>query len=106
MRATKAVWRGSGSLHPATPAYDRGPVTPKTVTLDHVQPAMPPGGEEAAEASYRDLLGFEVLVKPPALAVRGGRWLSLPGVEVPGTRRCYMADPFGNRIELIASPGR
>lgn len=115
--------------------------------IDHVQLAMPAGEEAAAEAFYRDLFGMEVLVKPPSLAARGGRWFATPdgavqlhlGVEaefrpaakahpalvvddlddlvetlsaagfpvrfdeeIPGVRRCYVGDPFGNRIELIA----
>jgi catechol 2,3-dioxygenase-like lactoylglutathione lyase family enzyme len=112
--------------------------------LDHVQLAIPPGGEAKAEAFYGGLLGFDVVPKPAALAVRGGRWFAQGDVqvhvgveadfrparkahpafvvgnldelvarlagagvsarwsdEVPGTRRCHVDDPFGNRIELI-----
>jgi catechol 2,3-dioxygenase-like lactoylglutathione lyase family enzyme len=115
------------------------------VALDHVQLAMPPGGEDRAEAFYAGLLGLARQEKPPALAVRGGCWFSdgpvtlhlgvehdfrpakkahpalvvddlddlvaaLEGAghpvrfddELPGVRRCYVDDPFGNRIELIA----
>jgi catechol 2,3-dioxygenase-like lactoylglutathione lyase family enzyme len=51
--------------------------------LDHVNVAIPAGGEEAADAFYRDLLGFEVIPKPPALqAARGGRWLNSGPVTV------------------------
>ena len=50
--------------------------------IDHVQLAMPPGGEERAEAFYRDLLGLDVVPKPPALARRGGRWFEQGGVRV------------------------
>jgi catechol 2,3-dioxygenase-like lactoylglutathione lyase family enzyme len=42
--------------------------------LDHVQLAMPPGGEARAEAFYAGILGLERISKPPALAVRGGCW--------------------------------
>ena len=121
-------------------------MTHRVVRLDHVQLAMPPGEEQAAERFYCDLLGFEVLEKPPILAARGGRWfgadrgrvqvhlgaesdfrparkahpalgvesldalvtlLERAGMPVrwdeenPGVRRCYVDDPFGNRIELI-----
>lgn len=42
--------------------------------LDHVQIAIPAGGEDAARAFYAELLGFEELPKPPELAKRGGAW--------------------------------
>jgi catechol 2,3-dioxygenase-like lactoylglutathione lyase family enzyme len=113
--------------------------------LDHVQLAMPAGREDEADAFYRDLLGFDVVPKPPLLAARGGRWYAAGDVHVhlgvdadfrpakkahpaivveqidefvarleqagvmprweddqPGLRHCYVDDPFGNRIELIA----
>jgi catechol 2,3-dioxygenase-like lactoylglutathione lyase family enzyme len=44
------------------------------VRLDHVQLAMPPGGEAEAEAFYSGLLGLERIPKPPPLAARGGCW--------------------------------
>jgi catechol 2,3-dioxygenase-like lactoylglutathione lyase family enzyme len=120
-------------------------VGPEIVRLDHVQLAMPPGGEERAEIFYAGLLGFERVPKPEPLAARGGCWfvrgataihlgveedfrparkahpafvvrdlaalesvLQAGGVEVrPNPEResgrgCYVDDPFGNRIELIA----
>lgn len=46
-----------------------------TITgLDHVQVAIPRGGEEQARAFYGELLGMSEEAKPPALAVRGGCW--------------------------------
>jgi catechol 2,3-dioxygenase-like lactoylglutathione lyase family enzyme len=42
--------------------------------LDHVQLAMPAGGEAEAERFYAGLLGLPRVPKPPALAVRGGCW--------------------------------
>ncbi len=64
--------------------------------LDHVQLAMPRGGEERARAYFAGLLGLAELEKPPALAGRGGVWFALPdgrqlhlGVEehfLPGTK--------------------
>jgi len=114
--------------------------------MDHLQLAMPVGGEAMARDFYRDLLGMTELPKPAELAKRGGCWfasgsvqlhlgvesdfrpakkahpalrcadydgltsrLRAAGVEVkeddniPGVRRCHIADPFGNRIELIES---
>ena len=42
--------------------------------IDHVQLAMPPGGEDAARGFYRDLLGLSEEAKPAELAARGGCW--------------------------------
>lgn len=109
--------------------------------LDHVQLAIPVGGEERARAFYVGVLGLTEVPKPAALAVRGGAWfecgavrihvgvedpfvparkahpaLTMTGLrafieasglaatwsdEIPGIDRCHIADPFGNRIELI-----
>ncbi|MDQ4127848.1 MAG: hypothetical protein M3151_07880 [Actinomycetota bacterium] len=44
--------------------------------LDHVQLAMPRGGE--ARAYFAGLLGFAELEKLPALAGRDGVWFALP----------------------------
>ncbi len=118
----------------------------RLVRLDHVQLAMPRGGEAAAVAFYSGLLGLDQQAKPPALAGRGGCWFSngvvslhlgvdadfvpatkahpalvvddldaleaalrAAGVEVRAdrqlddVRRSFVADPFGNRVELIAA---
>ena len=114
--------------------------------VDHVQLAMPKGGEDRAREFYSGLLGIPEVPKPAALAGRGGAWFEsddlkvhlgvdpefraarkahpaflvreLPelvvrlrsaGVDVanddatPGGGRVYVADPFGNRLELIAA---
>ena len=114
------------------------------VGLDHIQLAMPAGGEDAARQFYAATLGLIEVAKPAELAGRGGCWfsggavhlhlgvepgfaparkahpallvadlaaagaaLSAAGYAVtadatlPATRRLYVADPFGNRIELI-----
>ena len=47
------------------------------VTLDHVQLAMPVGGEPAARAFYTDLLGLSEIEKPLPLRARGGCWFHL-----------------------------
>ena len=116
------------------------------LAFDHVQLAMPPGGEDRARAFYVDVCGMTELPKPAELAKRGGAWFASGalqlhlGVEpefrasakahpalrcadldmlaerlraagfdvqvddkVPGVRRAFVADPFGNRIELIAA---
>ena len=41
------------------------------------------------------VVGLEALVSSARL---DARWSD----EIPGTRRCYVDDPFGNRLELIA----
>jgi catechol 2,3-dioxygenase-like lactoylglutathione lyase family enzyme len=112
--------------------------------IDHVQLAMPAGGEERARAFYGKLLGMREVPKPTELAKRGGCWFEcgpvqihlgveadfrpaqkahpalrcfdydtlvsalkaarvevLDDASIPGVRRCHIADPFGNRIELI-----
>lgn len=52
------------------------------LAIDHVQLGMPAGGETAARAFYRDLLGLAEVVKPPELAGRGGVWFAAGGVAV------------------------
>ncbi len=112
--------------------------------LDHVQLAMPEGGEDRARAFYCGVLGMAERAKPQHLAARGGCWFYAPGVElhlgieVPfrpaakahsallvddlaamrarlgehgvafvegepleGYARGDIADPFGNRIEIM-----
>jgi catechol 2,3-dioxygenase-like lactoylglutathione lyase family enzyme len=46
----------------------------EVIGLDHVQLAMPAGGEDVAESFYRGLLGFERVPKPEPMAKRGGCW--------------------------------
>lgn len=118
----------------------------KIVGIDHVQLAMPAGGEDEARAFYGGVLGLEELPKPEPLSRRGGCWFAAPGGQIhlgveaefrparkahpgllvadldacmaalrsadvefvedtslPGTRRCFAHDPFGNRIEFVAS---
>jgi catechol 2,3-dioxygenase-like lactoylglutathione lyase family enzyme len=116
----------------------------KIIGIEHVQLAMPVGGEAAARSFYTALLGIPERAKPPQLAARGGCWFEAPGVKVhlgveadfraarkahpallvsdlaalsavltaagvtvtaddpvDGRARCYVDDPFGNRIELM-----
>jgi catechol 2,3-dioxygenase-like lactoylglutathione lyase family enzyme len=117
-----------------------------TPEIDHVQLAMPSGGEAAARAFYGALLGLAEAPKPPALRARGGVWFATGNLQLhlgvdatfqPGAKahvalrvdshalpallarleaaghsvegaddlagypRCYVRDPFGNRIELL-----
>lgn len=114
------------------------------VGLEHVQLAMPPGGEAKARAFYGGILELEEVAKPENLSKRGGCWfeggtaklhlgveadfrpsrkahpaflvddlealaarLEAAGIEtardepLQGFERCYVSDPFGNRIELM-----
>ena len=42
--------------------------------IDHVQVAIPVGGESVARGFYEGLLGLTEVPKPAALAARGGAW--------------------------------
>jgi catechol 2,3-dioxygenase-like lactoylglutathione lyase family enzyme len=55
------------------------PVAHHIAALDHVQLAMPPGGESEADAFYCGILGFTAVAKPEPLASRGGRWYVAAG---------------------------
>ncbi|MES1156646.1 MAG: VOC family protein [Alphaproteobacteria bacterium] len=46
----------------------------RVLAIEHVQLAMPPGGEDQARAFYQGLLGIPEQPKPPHLAARGGCW--------------------------------
>ena len=116
----------------------------RVYAIDHVQLAMPAGGEDAARSFYTGILGLVETPKPPVLAKRGGAWFgggdlkihlgveqefrpakkahpallvdgldelvtrcsaagyeTVPDEKLEGCRRAFVADPFGNRIELM-----
>ncbi|HEY4771956.1 MAG TPA: VOC family protein [Steroidobacteraceae bacterium] len=50
--------------------------------LDHVQLAMPEGGEERARQFYQEALGIPEVSKPPYLAKRGGCWFEREGLKI------------------------
>src|SRR3546814_14249360 len=54
------------------------------LAIDHVQVAMPVGGEERARAFFGALLGLTELPKPADMAVRGGCWVA------PGDRKLHL----------------
>jgi catechol 2,3-dioxygenase-like lactoylglutathione lyase family enzyme len=60
------------------------------VGIDHVQVAAPAGCEAQARAFYGEALGLPELVKPEALAGRGGCWFAC------GDRQLHVgvAEPF------------
>ncbi|MFZ2029847.1 MAG: hypothetical protein WAU68_06040 [Vitreimonas sp.] len=116
----------------------------RVVAIEHVQLAMPEGGEAQARQFYIGVLGIPETPKPPHLAARGGCWFergalkvhlgvekafaparkahpafiveNLPALRaklaaagftpredepLEGYDRCYVDDPFGNRLELM-----
>ena len=54
----------------------------RIIRLDHVQLAMPAGGEAEAVAFYEGLLGVPHVPKPPHLAARGGCWFEQGDLKV------------------------
>jgi len=50
--------------------------------IDHVQLAMPAGGEARARAFYEGVLGITEVPKPPHLAARGGCWFENDRVKI------------------------
>jgi catechol 2,3-dioxygenase-like lactoylglutathione lyase family enzyme len=54
----------------------------KIVGVDHVQLAMPAGGEDQARAFYSHTLGLPETPKPPELAKRGGAWFESAEVKI------------------------
>lgn len=51
-------------------------------SIDHVQLAMPPGGEAVARDFYEGLLGIPWVPKPADLAARGGCWFECGRLKV------------------------
>lgn len=91
------------------------------MALDHVQVAMPAGGEVRARTFYSGLLGLNELEKPAALAARGGAWFALPdgrqlhlGVEEPfrPSKKAHPAfvvsslDELAEKMDAAGSPVR
>jgi catechol 2,3-dioxygenase-like lactoylglutathione lyase family enzyme len=52
------------------------------VGVDHVQLAMPAGGEDAARRFYGEVLGLAEVPKPASLAGRGGAWFESGDVRL------------------------
>ncbi|MDQ1920833.1 VOC family protein [Massilia pseudoviolaceinigra] len=50
--------------------------------IDHVQVAMPVGGEAQARAFYSGVLGLAEVPKPAHLAVRGGAWFQCGAAQL------------------------
>jgi len=81
------------------------------IAIDHVQLAMPVGGETKARAFYAGTLGLAEVAKPGALTGRGGAWFSSGtvhfhlGVEEPfqPARKAHPGRLVGNRSGLSAA---
>jgi catechol 2,3-dioxygenase-like lactoylglutathione lyase family enzyme len=58
--------------------------------LDHVQIAIPRGGEDVARAFFGERLGLAEIAKPANLAKRGGVWFALGSQEL----HCGVEEPF------------
>ena len=54
----------------------------KITRIEHVQLAMPAGGEELARAFYHGRLGIPETAKPPNLAKRGGCWFERGDLKI------------------------
>ena len=52
------------------------------VGIDHVQLAIPPGGEARARAFYAGVLGMTEEPKPEAMRARGGMWFRSGSVAI------------------------
>lgn len=50
--------------------------------IDHVQLAMPPGGEDRAREFYHGVLGIPEVPKPADMARRGGCWFERGDLKV------------------------
>jgi catechol 2,3-dioxygenase-like lactoylglutathione lyase family enzyme len=55
---------------------------PLFTAIDHVQLAMPAGGEDTSRRFYVDVLGMTELPKPYQLAKRGGCWFESGNVQI------------------------
>jgi catechol 2,3-dioxygenase-like lactoylglutathione lyase family enzyme len=80
----------------------------RAAALDHVQLAMPAGGEDAARRFYGDLLGLIEVAKPEPLRASGGVWFE-PGLHLgieAGFRPARKAHPALRMADLDDAAGR
>jgi catechol 2,3-dioxygenase-like lactoylglutathione lyase family enzyme len=52
------------------------------IGIDHVQLAMPKGGEDRAREFYGGVLAMSEQPKPPELAARGGAWFRAGAIQL------------------------
>lgn len=79
----------------------------KVLGIDHVQLAMPPGGEAEARRFYGEVLGLVEVPKPEAMRGRGGMWFQAGPVQLhlgleEGMRASAKAHPALRVTELAA----
>jgi catechol 2,3-dioxygenase-like lactoylglutathione lyase family enzyme len=73
--------------------------------IDHVQIAIPVGGEDRARPFYRDLLGLTEVPKPADMAGRGGAWFESGNVHVHlGVEKDFRANNKAHVAFLVADP--
>lgn len=97
LAAESARWQGGRQLwlqRTVVPAA----APPALLAIDHVQLAMPPGGEARARAFYEGVLGLAEVAKPVDLAARGGCWFERGALRVhlgvePAFRAARKAHP-------------
>ena len=84
--ARKLFWRsparGASQAQERDVDVDHDSDRAQFLAIDHVQLAMPVGGETAARAFYAGVLGLQEVAKPAALATRGGAWFASGSVAV------------------------
>jgi catechol 2,3-dioxygenase-like lactoylglutathione lyase family enzyme len=83
----------------------------RVLAIDHVQLAIPPGGEAAARTFYGEVLGLTEVPKPEVMRARGGMWFQAGPVQIhlgiePGMRPSVKAHPALRVTELDAWCGR
>lgn len=54
----------------------------KVLAIDHVQLAIPPGGEAEARRFYGEVLGLVEVPKPEPMRARGGLWFQAGPVQI------------------------
>lgn len=72
------------------------------LAIDHVQIAIPVGGEAVARGFYGDVLGLNEVPKPAAMAARGGAWFEAGPVKVHlGVERDFRANDKAHVAFLV-----
>ena len=73
------------------------------VAIDHVQLAMPAGGEAQARRFFLDLLGMQEIPKPTELTKRGGCWFVTGDVQIHlgGRSRLPSGEESSPRVSLL-----